>query len=130
MSVLNTSMDEILDALEAAEKSLPDLGPGDWTSSQGVNLHQIEIVDDHWVLIAAGHVPFEDMFLSAMEFEVAGIDDELRTEYDIEDPDHLVEILGRLSYRRVKVTDNEGGGFDIDWFSGITPITVWQLPHE
>lgn len=128
MSVLTTSPVEIKKAIAKADVDLPDLGPGDWRSKNRVSLHLIEIVDGHEVLFALGHVSFSEMIDAVAEFEKAMYEEDQRVDYDTEDIGSIAAALNRLSYRRVKITDNEVG-FDVDWFSGLTPITVWQLPH-
>lgn len=128
MCVLNTKEVSINQAILDAEEDLPELGVGDWTTDEGLVLHLAEIMPGYEVLVAVGHVRFACMLAAVASFEEAMYESSQRVDYDPEDLDSVVESLGRLSYRRVKI-ERDTNGLAIDWFSGLTPITVWQLPH-
>lgn len=118
---MTTMVEEVCSAIQEADQNLPK--PTAEKRYLRVPVHTVEIVPGEKALIAFGHIPFERM----LEVVNAHAEDhEENVPYTHDEPNSIQHCLGRITYRRVRYVETETG-FELDWLSGLTPITVWRL---
>lgn len=111
------------------EADTEPLNPVSELKYEGVYVFEATDTDGEPVIVAFGHVPFEQML------RVANAYDEERgpggePPYDKNDPDRIVASLNRLRYDRVLFhtsAGSDGEDFHFAWGEGIVPVTVWRL---